>query len=479
MLATAPRRLAAAAAAAALLSALLAASLNQPAGAGEKGTEGTGSRAVAHYAGAKLIPGNDNGPTPRLFRTGFGAGEPTIGTTNEGNIFYVALPSASSKVLRSSDQGATWEDVNPRLPSGQETHRISLDPYIHVDDSEGADRIFTIDLTVACSYMSFSDDEGESWITNPLACGRPVNDHQTLFSGPSKTSPTVNYPNALYYCWNDVASSACSKSLDGGLTFSPTGFPAYRGVGDDAELCGGIHGHGHVDSAGNVYLPRDYCGQPYLAISRDEGLTWETVQVATNGMPVNCGYTSCTDPSIATDRKGNIYFMWIARNHLPHLAISRDDGKTWSKPMMIAPPGVKDANLPTLDVSAPGKIAFGYYGSTNSPYQRCREKCETKDYAKTTWNGYMAVSANALDKNPVFYSTTVNDPRDPLKRQRCGPGRCGTGVYDFMDIKISNTGEVWAAFVDACTTICGTKEGTADIGKDGIVGHLVGGPGLL
>ena len=51
----------------------------------------------------------------------------------------------------------------------------------------------------------------------------------------------------------------------------------------------------------NVYLPRDYCSQPWLAISRDEGLTWETVQVAKNGMPVNCGFTSCTDPSVAVD----------------------------------------------------------------------------------------------------------------------------------------------------------------------------------
>lgn len=478
MLTSVPRRISAAALTFALFAAVVSFS-NQAADAGVKGTEGAGPKAIAHHAGARLIPGNDRGPLPRLFRVGFGAGEPTLGVTNEGNVFYVALPSAASKVVRSTDGGATWEDVNPRLPSGQETHRISLDPYVHVDNTEGTDRIFTIDLTVACSYMSFSDDEGESWITNPLACGRPVNDHQTLFTGPPKTSLTVNYPNVVYYCWNDVASSACSKSLDGGLTFTPTGFPAYRGLREDADLCGGIHGHGHVDFKGNVYLPRDYCSQPWLAISRDEGITWETVQVAKNGMPINCGFTSCTDPSVAVDRKGNIYYLYMARDHLPYLAISRDDGKTWSKPMMVAPPGVKDVNIPTLDVSAPGKLAFAYYGSTDSPYQRCREKCEDKDFAETTWNGYMAVSANALDKDPVFYTTTVNDPRDPMKRRRCGPGRCDTSVYDFIDIQISPAGQVWAAFVDACTLSCPGKDGVTDLGKDGVVGHLVGGPGLL
>lgn len=479
MLISIPRRFAAAGLAVALVATLFAISSNRSADAGQKGTEGAGPRAIAHHAGAKVIPGNDRGPSPRLFRVGFNSGEPTIGVTNEGNLFFAALPSVASKVVRSTDDGKTWEDVNPRLPSGQETHRISLDPYVHVDDTEGADRIFTIDLTVACSYMSFSDDEGENWITNPLACGRPVNDHQTLFTGPPKSSITVNYPSMVYYCWNDVASSACSKSLDGGLTFTPTGFPAYRGLGEDNELCGGIHGHGHVDYEGNVYLPRDYCSQPWLAISRDEGLTWETVQVAKNGMPVNCGFTSCTDPSVAVDQKGNIYYLYMARNHLPYLAISRDDGKTWSKPMMVAPPGVNDVNIPTMDVSAPGKLAFAYYGSNNSPFQRCGQDCENKDYAKTTWSGYMAVTANALDKDPVFYTTTVNDPKDPMKRVRCGPGRCDTSVYDFIDIKISSNGRVWASFVDACVLACTAKDGVVDDGKDGVVGHLVGGPGLL
>jgi hypothetical protein len=466
------RRIAVAALSAAVVASLASIS-GVPADATEKGIEGAGPRAVAHHADGKVIRDDHRGPEPRLYRIGVGAGEPTLGVTNEGNVFFVALPGGSSDVVRSTDEGQSWEVVSPLLPNGQKAHKVSLDPYLYVDNTEGIDRVFTIDLTVACSYMSFSDDEGKSWITNPLACGRPVNDHQTLFGGPPKSSLTIDYPNVLYYCWNDVASSACSKSVDGGLVFRPTGFPAYEGV-SDGELCGGIHGHGHVDSNGNVYLPRDYCGQPWLAISRDEGTTWETVQVAKNGVPINCGFTSCTDPSIETDRKGNIYYLYMARNHMPYLVISRDDGKTWSKPMMVGAPGLNEGNLPTLEVSAPGKLAIAYYGSTNSPYQRCREECEQKDYAKTTWNAYMTVSTTALDEDPVFYTTSVNDPRDPMKRQECGPGRCGTSVYDFIDIEIAPDGQVWASFVDACTLTCPSRDGMQDLGKDGVVGRLVG-----
>jgi hypothetical protein len=321
--------------------------------------------------------------------------------------------------------------------------------------------------------MSFSDDEGETWTVNPLACGRPVNDHQTLFAGPPSSSLTINYPNVVYYCWNDVASSSCSKSIDGGLTFRPTGFPAYPGVKtDDGGFCGGLHGHGHVGPEGNVYLPREYCGGAYLAISKDEGTTWTNVKVA------KMEHVNGADPTVATDRKGNIYYLFMGQDRLPYLVISKNEGKTWSKPMMVAPPGVNESNLPSIDVSGVGKIALVYYGTENSPFP-CKDGCSDDAYARTTWNGYMTISANALDANPTFYTTTVNDKKDPLKRRTCGPGRCDTSVYDFIDVQIAPDGGVWAAFVDACTLVCSTKNGLQDSGHDGVVGHLVGGPGLL
>jgi hypothetical protein len=125
-------------------------------------------------------------------------------------------------------------------------------------------------------------------------------------------------------------------------------------------------------------------------------------------------------------------------------------------------------------------------GTQNSPGQPFPEAPECtaiqacpppKGYDKTTWNGYMTVSADALDPNPLFYSGTVNDPKDPLVRKNCGPGRC-QAVYDFVDITIARDGTVWGAFVDACIYICTSKDSTTNDGSDGIVGHLVGGPKL-
>ncbi|MGH2753730.1 MAG: hypothetical protein ACRDLB_04795, partial [Actinomycetota bacterium] len=182
-----------------------------------------------------------------------------------------------------------------------------------------------------------------------------------------------------------------------------------------------------------------------------------------------------------SDAKGNIYFVWIGRDRLPYLAVSKNDGKKWTKPMMVGAPGVKEANLPALDVGGNGEIALTYMGSENSPFKAGAENAEDAaetedpDYSKTTWNGYMMISANADAARPVFYSATVNDKKDPIYRGECGPGRCGA-VYDFIDIVIDR-GQVWASFVDACIMVCVTT-GPGNLGADGIVGRLVGGPKL-
>lgn len=466
------------------------------AAAGTFGQEGSGGRAVAHHAGGKRITTPAvvaKAPDALLYPTGMKSAEPTLGLTKDGDVFFSAFQTnARVEVLRSADEGKTWDIVSPQFAEGRNAQLISLDPYVYVD--EWTNRIYTIDLTVACSYLSYADENLDNWTTNPLACGRPVNDHQTLFSGPPVSSPTLGYDNIVYYCWNDVASSSCSKSLDGGLTFAPTGAPAFHfdpthedtGFFDVPGFCGGLHGHGIVDNEGVVYLPRENCRQPWLAISRDEGRTWERVQVAKNGTHGLGGGSA--NPSIAADKEGNAYYTWIAKDRLPYLAVSKDGGKSWSKPMMIGAPGVKEANFATIDVGAPGKIAVVYMGSENSPGEpfpdpECPDDplslapCADPEYEKVTWNGYMMISTNALDADPIFYTSTVNDKDDPIKMRRCGPGRCGSQIYDFIDVEIGADGTLWGAFVDACGLPCAQMR-SGDVGNIGIVGRLVGGPPL-
>lgn len=405
-----------------------------------------------------------------------------MGIDKKGNIFYqgVGAPYGvfGPNVVVSRDGGHTWDDVTPR------THTYTFDPMLYVDIDTG--RAFTADLTAfACTSVSHSDDVGESW-TSSEACG--LSDHQNLFAGPPVVSPTVGYPNIVYMCAVDAgvqtyssAATSCLKSLDGGLTWVRTGAPAYTadprqgdGAFDIPGACGGASGHGFVDSEGTVYVPRGWCSQPYLAISKDEGVTWERIQVAGNGMPRTQDQLAEFEheAAVAVDTKGNIYYFWTARNRLPYLAVSRDGGESFTKPLMVGPPGLKEAWGPTIDVGGVGKIALAYVGSTNAPGGRSPDGLgEEYDYL-VTWNGYITASIDALSKKPRFFTTPVNPPSDPIVRGECGVVRCEVQL-DFIDVVIGPDGTPWTSMVDGCPS-----PGDKCDAFLGFVGTVVGGPPL-
>jgi hypothetical protein len=430
----------------------------------------SGGRALAHHAEGRVIKARSvtkAAPEAELYNVGHNAIEPTLGITKRGDVFYTAA-GARNEVLRSSDAGKTWEVVSPQL-AGRNVHAISLDPYIWVDEDTG--RVYTIDLTVACSLMSFSDDRGKSWTTNPLACGRPINDHQTLFGGPPVSSDPVGYPNLVYYCWNDVATSSCGKSLDGGISWHATGSPAFH-PGDGTEgqeapdpNCGGLHGHGVVGRDGTIYLPKEHCERPFLAISRDEGLSWERVRVS------NKVVIWGPDPSVAVDEKGNLYYLFISDDRLPYLSTSRDGGRTWSEPSMVGYPGLTETALATMDVGAPGSVAMTYYGTddVDGPVEDRQYPNEVK------WDGFMTMSKDVFASSPVFYSGPINNPEDPLARGACGPRRCYDAL-DFIDVVVGFDGTPWASLTDNCISVCAGPAGL--INPTGIVGRLTGGPKL-
>ncbi len=89
----------------------------------------------------------------------------------------------------------------------------------------------------------------------------------------------------------------------------------------------------------------------------------------------------------------------------------------------------------------------------------------------------MTVSANVFANDPLFYSVTVNDPKDPLKRGTCNEGRlgrCGNTILDFIDVTIAPDGQVWSSWVDACTLVCTEPKSEQDAGSDGIIGRVMG-----
>ncbi|HEX9940730.1 MAG TPA: sialidase family protein [Thermoanaerobaculia bacterium] len=398
------------------------------------------------------------------------AAEPTVGVNKAGTAFFVAgafdaIPepsptsTARSVVLRSRDNGQSWQPIQPNLPALTTEFPTNLDPFLIVDGETG--RLFSIDLYVACAYLLSSDDEGATWRRNPLTCGgNIVNDHQKVVVGnPPPNLTTVGYPNVIYYCFNRVADSSCSRSLDGGLTFLATGAPAYLGV--DGGACGGLHGEPATDSAGRLFVPKGHCGFPWVSISENGGDSWNRVQVST--IP-----TADTEVNVAVDAADNVYVTWFDdANRLPYVAVSRDHGRTWGTPLMVAPPGVLETNFPAITAGDAGRIALTFPGNPTQSLGDLRRP----------WNSYVVVSTNALDARPLFTWTTANNPADPIHRGNCGPGRCGN-MFDFLDINVSpRDGGLWATAVDTCMGACVSGAGESDA-MEGVAIRQTSGPSL-
>lgn len=428
----------------------------------------------------------------------YGAGEPTVAINRDGVAIYPTiefdLPPgvgalATSAVLRTRDNGMSWKEVTPTFAGAVSAAPTSLDPYVYADPVTG--RLFNIDLNLANGgFLSWSDDGAQSWTNNPDCCGIPVDDHQTLFSGPATTlqaNPLLYPGRILYFCINQIASATCTKSLDGGVTWvlPTTVFQGAQPAGDGAEVpvdvCGGLHGHGHASEAtGTVFLPKGHCGEAWLGRSTDNGLTWDTVLV--DGTVGFDGHEAI----VSTDRAGNVYYFFLDGNALPRLSISTDDGATWSSPLNVTAPGVTRAKFPSIVAGEDGRIAFLYLGTTSPRGQQLYDRTECTPpegeqcpYAypaereNATWNGYVGFSLDATAIDPIFATVTAHPAADPLHRGDCA-GRCqvsGGGMYDFLDIETHPlTGQVWVALVDNCNdhgpgegvASCSDPEGSID-----------------
>lgn len=479
-----------------------------------------GRPALVHRpGGAPADPGDLPVPIPCFAPTGFDSWEPTIGIhPRTGEVFFATSyvgqdppdidPTELGRgVARSSDQGATWQLLRPHL-AGVPTHPTSEDPFLYVDPATG--RVFLDDLlTLNCATLSYSDDRGESWDHTVSGCTQT--DHQTLFAGPPAAGlalgQPLDYPNVVYRCSINAGLGApfslattCNRSLDGGRTWVPTGEPPYyadpsaSGHQSIPGLCDGGVGHGVVGPDGTVYLPKGWCRRPFLAMSHDEGLTWERVQVSDLGTPITADGGVDHEANVAVDRDGNLYYAWVAQDRMPYLTVSTDGGRTWSDEVPLAPPGLKEASLSQLAVGAPGRAVVTYMGSPDSPgapfaevencfagvdeFVQCVLPPQNPGYENTTWNGYMTILVDALDPQPLLMTATVNDPADPLARGTCGPIRC-EDVGDFLDVQVGPDGTPWGAFVDACQGACASGEEVENNDEEGAVGWLRGGPSLL
>lgn len=387
---------------------------------------------------------------PATFARAHDAGEPSIGNSHKtGATFYQALYDTYKATWDDSviPSAVTWKDVSAKAANGCATGgTTSLDPIGFTDPATG--RVFESQLSGKTSLMCYSDDDGATW--NPSQGGGLGSgvDHQTVGGGafppaaPVGPLPTSTYPNAVYYCSQDIADANCASSHDGGTTFGPA-VPMYSLLD-----CGGLHGHVKVAPDGTIYVPNKGCGgNQAVAVSEDGSTTWDVRKNPTST-------AGSSDPSVGIGANGTVYMGYQAADGTPRAAVSHDKGKTWTGDQNVgASLGIHNTVFPVVVAGDDDRASFAFIGSTTSGNSQDAATFhgDWHLYTSTTYDG---------GKSWVTVDTT---PTDPVQRgSLCTSGTtCGAdrNLLDFIDATVDTAGRVLVGYADGCTGACSTPGG--------------------
>ncbi len=398
---------------------------------------------------------------------GGSAGEPSIGVNwQTGRVTFLA----GFQFLRvtfndcPSPALATWEDKSPQNVTG-------LDPILFTDHMRAPgdttpNRTFDSQLTGQDSNTYFTDNDGDSFLPSQGG-GIPSGvDHQTIGAGPYHavaspgSIPPHTYPNAIYYCSQELVTAFCARSDDGGVTFGP-GVPIYT------SECGGIHGHVKVAPNGTAYVPnRDCGGLAGVTRSTDNGISWSVKTVPTSS---TTGFL--VDPSIgigandvgkpAGQTVDTIYLGYQAGDGHAHIAVSPDEGETWGHDQDVgALGGLQNATFPEVVAGDDNRVAYAFLGTTVAG--NYTDPLSANPFpASAPWHLYIATSYDGGVSYHLFDAT----PNDPVQRGticNLGTTPCGDhdsagvpdrNLLDFMDATVDAQGRTLVGYPDGCISL--------------------------
>jgi hypothetical protein len=373
---------------------------------------------------------------PTIEWMGRNAGEPSIGDNWATGVVNLQSDLETLFVnfntsCPANGQSAIW--VNRAAPTSQV---IDSDPIGFTDRQTG--RTFAAELTAtspSCK-ISYSDDDGATWVPSPGTLGSGI-DHETIGGGPyhAPIPPGLTYPNAVYYCSQDLVAAFCLRSDDGGATWGPP-------VQTYTTECGGLHGHVKVSPVdGTLYLPNNACGgDGALVVSEDNGVTWHIRHVGNASVTSTSG---ASDPALGIDKNGRVYFAMANADSSALVATSDDHGNTWNNIFDVgAAFGLANIRYPAAVAGDAGRAAVAFYGTTTAGSANA-----------ATFNGIWHLYVAHTFDGGATWTTSDLTPDAPMQRGCIwtgGGANICRNLLDFFDVTINKEGRVEVGYVNGC-----------------------------
>ncbi|MBK5306249.1 MAG: exo-alpha-sialidase [Frankiaceae bacterium] len=326
-------------------------------------------------------------------------GEPIIKSDPDGGLYESSILGFSNGVSllwKSEDKGAQW-DLIQKLPNAVPAQRPNDgygggDSEIVIGPKLPGKPGYTVsfydleslaDIGVGTSYDSGASFE--TGTTNPLAGHLPGTDRQW---GAHYRDPQGR--DHLYLIYNDagaIGATIVRESLDWGTTWTTL---------NDGDFSAGALGALHVDPAnGYLYFTSENGNAVDLVRSTDGGRTLTARRVR------NAPFGTTRQLFIGSDldSAGNPYVAWSepraagSTDIVTYVAVSTDKGLTFSPPVRVSPPDVRNANFPWIVAGDPGRVDVVFYGSTTAGSTQSN---------KGPWNVYLSQSIDLLDDNGAF-----------------------------------------------------------------------------
>src|SRR3954447_488196 len=283
---------------------------------------------------------------------------------------FAPLPFAAHyrnqvNIWTSSDDGASWQRTGVAGASADPTKSNGFsDPDLTMD--EGG-RIYNTGINLVSDSVFSSIDGGKTYDKGNPNCH---NGDRPWLAGGKKDEVFLATNTA-----ENMLSHQIFQSTDGGDNCSQTGVPDQQVNSDNSGYVG----------AGKIYYSKDRLIEPIQYLDKNGAVTglgvgtWNRGDAAFTPHKIADSTMFAHWPAIAIDKGDNVYAVWddnpvsnTAKDSCAqpkplansvYLSISRDFGKTWSTPTVVAHTNSGRVFWPWIAAGDAGKVSVVWYQS--------------------------------------------------------------------------------------------------------------------